>query len=190
MDKKSFMNELAYHLRELSSHDRNDILQDYEDQFKIAEIEGKDEQSIILELGTPRVIAQKRLADLNISHFDQENRYPAEPSSNPSRSPIRSFVFALILIVFNIVIVLGPAVALVAVWISVWAVAMAFSLSPIGWVLSLFWRPISSILPEFFIVLTLTSIGVLLAIVMIYVTKILFFAVKGYLKWNIDVIRG
>ncbi|MFB1049706.1 DUF1700 domain-containing protein [Paraliobacillus sp. JSM ZJ581] len=195
MDKQNFMKELAYHLRELSSHDRNDILQDYEDIFKIAEIDGKDEQSIILELGTPRLIAQKRIADCNMSHFSQEkeNKQVVHASSNTSRSPMRSLIFALILIVFNVVVVLGPAIALFAVWLSVCAIAVGFSLAPIAWIISLFWRQlttISTILPEFFIILTLVSIGVLFIILMIYVTKALFIAVKGYIKWNINVIRG
>ncbi len=187
------MKELAYHLKGLSSEDRNNILQDYEDHFKIAQIEGRDEQSVILELDSPRLIAQKRLTDFNVSQVVREEKQTELTPANKSRSPMQSLILALVLIIFNVVIVFVPAIILFFVWFAVWGIAIGFSLTPIVWVLSLFWRSVSTILtalPEFFVVLTLVSVGVLLIILMIYVTKILFFVLKGYLKWNVEVIRG
>ncbi|WP_182200809.1 DUF1700 domain-containing protein [Paraliobacillus salinarum] len=193
MNKQHFMKELAYHLKGLSSEDRNNILQDYEDHFKIAQIEGRDEQSVILELDSPRLIAQKRLTDFNVSQVVREEKQTELTPANKSRSPMQSLILALVLIIFNVVIVFVPAIILFFVWFAVWGIAIGFSLTPIVWVLSLFWRSVSTILtalPEFFVVLTLVSVGVLLIILMIYVTKILFFVLKGYLKWNVEVIRG
>ncbi|GAA5415923.1 hypothetical protein Pryu01_00955 [Paraliobacillus ryukyuensis] len=188
MDKRTFMRELTYHLRELPNEERTAILQDYEDHFKIAEIEGKDEQSLILELGTPRRIAEERLTAYQ---FTQKDSKQSTPKQLPKKSnhPIHSLLLAFILIIFNVVIVLAPAAAVFGIWLSGWGVALGFSLAPIAWIISFFYRTIN-IIPEFFVILTITSLGVLLGIGMIYVTKALFVALKAYLKWNVNLIRG
>lgn len=190
MDKRHFMRELTYHLRELPSKERSAILQDYEDHFKIAEIDGKDEQSVILELGTPRQIAQARLVDMEISDLNKQEAAPSPAPITSNRRPGRSFSLLVLLILLNVIFVLGPAVAIFGVWIGLWGIAVAFVLSPIAWLVSLLWSPLSSLFPDIFIMLTMVGSGLLLAIVMVYVSRGLTFISKRYITWHIHVIKG
>lgn len=185
MDKRGFMRELDYRLRDLPVSEKKDILQDYDDHFKIGEIDGKTEQDVILELDSPLTIAQNRLGDRQLVN-DQARTPSYERKSNPFRS-----LFLLIMVIFfNLVFVVGPAIGLFAVWISGWAVSISFTLAPVLWLLSFINDSVIDVTAEFFVVLTLTSIGVLIGLAMIPVSKFSYKIVRGYLKWNVRLIGG
>ncbi|WP_117168350.1 DUF1700 domain-containing protein [Paraliobacillus sediminis] len=185
MDKRGFMRELDYHLRDLSISERKDILEDYSDHFKIGEIDGKTEQDVVLELGSPRTIAQNRLGDRQLVG-DQTRPSSYERKSNP----FRSFFLLILLVIFNLIVVVGPAIGLFAVWISVWAVSISFTLAPGFWMFSFINQSVIDVTAEFFVVLTLTSIGVLIGLAMIPISKVSYRIVRGYLKWNVRLIGG
>ncbi|GGM33181.1 membrane protein [Paraliobacillus quinghaiensis] len=185
MEKRGFMRELEYHLRGLSVADKKDILQDYEDHFKIGEIDGKSEQDVILELGSPRMIAQERLAERQTVH-SATNSISPENKSNLARS----LFLAIVLLLFNLIIMLGPFVGLLGVLVGFWAVAISFTLAPFAWLFSLFVQPGAEVWAEFFVVLTMASVGVLIGVAMIFITKVCYRIVKSYIKWNVRIIRG
>jgi uncharacterized membrane protein len=72
MTKIEFMKELEDLLSDISSDERKEVLQYYEDYFEDA---GPDrEQNIISELGSPKKVAASIKADLNASEQELKNR--------------------------------------------------------------------------------------------------------------------
>ncbi|WP_112182267.1 MULTISPECIES: DUF1700 domain-containing protein [Paraliobacillus] len=189
MDKRGFMRELDYHLRDLSISERKDILEDYTDHFKIGEIDGKTEQDVVLELGSPFAIAQSRLATSQHMQMGDEETTTTYERKSPTHLT-RSFIIGIILFLINLIVVAGPAVALFSIWLSGWAVAISFTLAPVAWIVSLFIQSDRGDLATFFIVLTLTSIGVLIGIAMIPITKLFYRLTMKYILWNVRMIRG
>lgn len=185
MDRRGFMRELDYHLRDLPVSEKKDILQDYDDHFKIGEIDGKTEQDIILELGSPLTIAQTRLGDRQfVGNQTRPSSYERKPN------PFRSVFLLIILVFFNLIVVVGPAIGLFGVWFSVWAVSISFTLAPGFWMFSFINQTVIDASAEFFVVLTLTSIGVLIGLAMIPISKVSYKIVRGYIKWNVRLIGG
>ncbi len=58
MNQKQFLDELRIHLQELPEADLHEILLDYEEHFNIGHSEGRSEEEIVEELGTPASIAE------------------------------------------------------------------------------------------------------------------------------------
>lgn len=79
MTRKQFINQLSYHLSQLSVEERNEIISFYEDRFNNAIFEGKTEEDIILELETPEDIAKNVLAEYGIQKRVREQK--VEPAS-------------------------------------------------------------------------------------------------------------
>jgi len=181
------MRELEYHLRGLAVSDKKDILQDYDDYFKIGEIDGKSEQDVILELGSPRMIAQERLAERQTVHSATDS---VDPVYKHKSNTAQSLFLAIVLILFNLIIIAGPFFGLLGVLVGFWAIAISFTLAPFAWLFSFFLQPGIDIWAEFFVVLTLASIGILIGVAMVFITKGCYRIVKSYLKWNIRIIRG
>lgn len=69
MNKADYLDVLKdYLLQYYSEEESLDILRDYEEYFLNAKLDGKNEQEIILELGSPKIIVQElRAEDRNIS---------------------------------------------------------------------------------------------------------------------------
>ncbi len=63
MKRIDFLNELYHYLRVLSHEERNDILEDYREHFREGEIEGKTEEQICEELGSPLECAKQYVGD-------------------------------------------------------------------------------------------------------------------------------
>lgn len=66
MSKGKFLQQLNESLKPLSSKERADILQDYEEHFSIGLEEGKTEEEIVTSLGSPNQIAKELLADYHV----------------------------------------------------------------------------------------------------------------------------
>ena len=187
MDKRGFMRELEYHLRNLPVSERKDILQDYDDHFKIGEIDGKAEQDVILELGSPRMIAQDKVAKHQVVSRATDS---TDPVYQHKSNTLRSLFLTIVLILFNLIIMVGPFIGVLGVLVSFWAVAISFTLAPFAWLFSFFVYPGTDVWAEFFVVLTLASVGILIGVAMVFITKICYRIVKSYLKWNVRIIRG
>lgn len=79
MTRKQFINQLSYHLTQLSAEERREIISFYEDRFNNAVYEGKTDEHIIAELETPEQIARNVLFEYGIEKRVQERR--VEPAS-------------------------------------------------------------------------------------------------------------
>lgn len=64
MNKNDFLRQLEESLLRLSKSDRDDILLDYEDHFRVGEEKGMTEEEVAESLGNPAAIAEQYLENL------------------------------------------------------------------------------------------------------------------------------
>lgn len=138
MDKKSYLKELAYHLRSMPTAEKKRVLADVTDQFNIAAIDGKDEQAFILELGP---------ADQLVSNYVASSEHPLtnetdnnETVSYQTESKTINLGRLLIILIVNAIFIIGPVVGFYGVLIGGWALIATGFLSPVIWGFSLLWR--------------------------------------------------
>ncbi|MCY3036308.1 DUF1700 domain-containing protein [Aerococcus urinae] len=93
MKKEEFIDLLRFYLHKLPNSVINDILSDYQEHFQIAMNQGKSEEEICQELGSPKQIAKEYLDNERV--FIDE-RPPKEPTSHKTR---RNLLIALLVIV-------------------------------------------------------------------------------------------
>jgi len=181
MSKSSFLQQLNESLKPLSSKERADILQDYEEHFSIGLEEGKTEEEIVTSLGSPNQIAKELLADYHVE----------QATAKVTTQNILRATWAVIgLAFFNVVIVLGPAVALAGFILSAWAIGLCFLLSPILVLGEAIVHSSGFFLFNLFMSLAFCGIGYFIMLGMLVVTKL---AIKGfvrYLKYNVSLVKG
>ena len=181
MTKEQFLSELEKALKGLSSHERQDILLDYEEHFAIGLEEGHTEEDIARRLGPPNQIAKEMLANYHLEKVDH----------HLSAGNILRAVWAVIgLGFFNLVIVLGPFFALAAVIFSLWVVSVSFTLTPLMFLVNIAGYPSGFVLFHLFASLGLCGVGIFLGIGMYFVTKFIALGFVRYLRYNLSLVKG
>ncbi|WP_226668981.1 HAAS signaling domain-containing protein [Metabacillus litoralis] len=181
MNKQKFLGELSNQLKSVPQHDRSEMLYDFEEHFKIGIQEGKSEEEISQGLGNPRVIAKDLLVEYRVTQAETDQSV---------KSMFNVVLATISLSFFNIIFLLGPIVAIIGVYIALSAVALGFTLSPIAWIVSLFFSGLGDFLLGFFASVILCSLGVLMSIGMIYVGKFLYKVILKYIRFNIRIAKG
>lgn len=146
MDKRSYVKELTYHLRSLPVAEKQRILADIDDQFNIGAIDGKDEQTLILELGPPDEVASQYTTitespPVNESEQDPLYSYQSEPKTTHLGR-------LLVVLIVNILFIVGPVFGFLGVLIGGWALIATGFLSSVIWAFSLLWRTPALLLTE------------------------------------------
>lgn len=138
MDRRSYIKELAYHLRSLPAADKQRILADIEDQFNIAAIDEKDEQTLILELGPPEQIISQYVSPAEgpvKNETEMNETYAYQPETKTTH-----LGRLLLVLIVNVIFVIGPVLGFFGVLIGGWALIATGFLSPVIWAFSLLWR--------------------------------------------------
>jgi len=181
MNKYQFMKLLDSSLKSLSSEERLDILQDFEEHFAVGMEEGKTEEEIAAALGSPQQIAK----DLGATYHLEKVEATATVGN------IFRAVWAVIgLGFFNLLIVLGPFIAVAAVAFAGWAVGIAFIASPLLVFVNTAIYPGTFEFFDLFFSLTLSGIGLFIAIGMLPATRVLTKGLVRYLKFNAKLVKG
>jgi uncharacterized membrane protein len=173
-------------LSEFPKEDREEILYDYEEHFRMGLAEGKSEEEISKSLGDVYMIARQFKATFTIKR--------AETTASAGNL-IRAVLATVGLGFFNLVFVLGPFMGLVGILIGLFAAAIGLTMAGLGVFLALIISPMFSAIntdmnPVFLIFSStgLTCFGLLFLIGDVYLTKFFFKGTLAYLKWNISVI--
>ncbi|HUX21207.1 MAG TPA: DUF1700 domain-containing protein [Spirochaetia bacterium] len=189
MNKEQYLRELYDSLDGLTEQDKREIASDYEEHFRAGIAEGKGEEEIARSLGNPRSIGKSYRIDSMIG----------EGSSATAVGVLRAVFATLSLGFFNIVIVLGPFIAVVAVVVSLWAVAASIGLSGVGIVFGVIARPIfpaylstGGFHPAFLIFagIGLAALGVLAVIGMWQLSKWVVRVVGKYVQLNVRIVSN
>lgn len=140
MDKKSYLQELTYHLRSLPTREQRLILADIEDQFKIGAIDGKDEQTLILELGPPERIAANYVTPSDGPTSAEPFERESDVDFGTGQQQRVNLGRLLVVILVNVIFIIGPVIGFYGLLIGGWALIATGLMSPVIWLASLFFR--------------------------------------------------
>jgi len=187
MNKKDYIAKLSKLIHDLPKEEKEDILFDYEEHFRIGLENGRNEEEIAISLGEPKTIARQIRAESMIKEAEK---------TTSANNIIRAIFAAVGLGFFNLVIVLGPAIGLVGILIGLFAAALSITVSGgailfvgifdsiLEWGMYIPLAPIVSI-P---LGIGLIAIGLLFIIGVFYLSKIFYGLSLSYLKMNLQII--
>ncbi|MFC7061461.1 HAAS signaling domain-containing protein [Halobacillus seohaensis] len=181
MNKEQFLKKLSTSLRRLSEDEREDILQDFQEHFDIGKEEGETEEEISKSLGSPTQIAKELLASYYLEKVED---------TSTTGNVLRAVWAVIGLGFFNLVIVLGPFIAVVAVVLAGWVSGLAFIVSPLLVLVNLAIYPGTFELFDLFFSITLTGLGLIIAIGMLFVTRFITTGLVRYLNYNVRLVKG
>lgn len=182
MTKEGFLQTLERSLQKLKEHERKEILYDFEEHFAAGLAEGKTEAEIAKELGDPKLIAKEILVDYRIAQAETDRSV---------KHMIQAILATVSLSFFNLIFVLGPALAMVAVYISLCGIALVLVLSPIGWLVSfLFGFGGGNAIQSFFGSILMSGVGLILSVGLYYFGKFLYELSLKYIKFNLRIVKG
>lgn len=181
LTKEQFLTQLKKSLKGISSDERQDILQDYEEHFAIGLEEGKTEQQIADSLGQPSQIARELTA---MHHLEKVE------TTATTGNVIRAVWAVIGLGFFNIVIVLGPFIGLLGVIFAGWVTGVSFVASPILVLVNAVVNVGTFQLFDLFASIGLCGLGLLIGLGMFFITKWLTYLFVKYLKFNISLVKG
>lgn len=190
--KEEFMDALRHYLSDFGNDEREEILYDYEEHFRIGMESGKTEDELIKELGSPRdIAAQYRNTDDNVQ---------SNSKANSRQSVGGSIGIFIALAFFNLIFVLGPYLGIVVAIIGMCIGAICTVISGIAISICTILRPIfpgivntPNGIPDisiFFVGIGTTALGILFCIGMFYLVKFFMAITVKYVKWNIKTIKG
>ncbi len=185
MNKQQFLNELRAALAPLPAVEREDILADYEEHFRIAAETGHSEETVAAALGDPRELARSYIEGMDPPPFDPTDptlggkaAYPYAKRPRPSNSH-PGIITGVVL--FNVFIGAWLLVSLISAWIGLWMVPIAIALAGIVSIVAGICIPV--IMPKWALILAgiaLIALGILAVIGMVYVTKYFFKGIRLY----------
>nr|WP_191964302.1 DUF1700 domain-containing protein [Aneurinibacillus sp. XH2] len=177
MSKEDFFRDLEYKLKGLPEQERRQILQVYEDLFRTAAENGKDEREVTAYLGFAS----------DHPPLDHLAVYP-HPAIDSSHQGIRPLIASVALGLFNLIIVLPPFLAISALLLAFCIMTFVLLALP----LFIWWFPYGDILfiHKLFLTMAVFGLGMLTGIASWYSVKWYFIAVRKYIQINVNLIKG
>jgi uncharacterized membrane protein len=193
MNKEDYLKKLTRLIKKLPKEDREDILLDYEEHFRIGVEKGRSEEEISKALGNPETVAKQIKAEYMIKKAENK----------PSAGSIIDAILAVTgLGLFNLIFIAVPALAVAAVILTlvvaglgVIFVGILTMLSPLLQVIfpQYVHLPVNSGIVGTLILVVggigLTVMGTFFVIIMTYVANRFYKAVIKHLKSNYGAIK-
>ncbi len=171
MNKKEFMQKLKQLLPE---KDKRDILLDYEEHFLSGLTDGKTEEEIVKELGSPEEVAKE--------------------FGYTGKAPVNYPIWAAIgLITFDIFIGISILATLFSIWASLWCIPLVTFLVGIGLTIGSIFTGLLTFFPWYILLtggIASLAFSVLSCVGMIYVTKAFYLGLKWYVMLHIKIFSG
>ncbi|WP_160848956.1 HAAS signaling domain-containing protein [Pontibacillus yanchengensis] len=179
MTHTEYLKHLEKHLHQLSDQEKQEVLADYQEHFEMGMLEGREASDIAKDLGHPRDIAKEVYVQSRI-----ENAETNKSITNLSHAILSTMSLGL----FNLIIVLGPAIALLGIYISLWTAVVSLYVGAIG----VFFVSSSSgvQLLQLFSSMILTGLGIMLTIGLAKLGSLLYYLFIKYVKWNVNIVKG
>lgn len=168
-------------LKGLPQAEQEELLSDYKEHFEAGKLEGRTEEEIANDLGNPTSIAKEILMNNRIEKAEQQQSFT---------NMIRAILATLSLSFFNLVIVLGPAIILFALYITIWCVSVSFVLGGMALLFNALFGNSVSPLTSMFTFSALSGLGLILGVGMTYISKHLYRVSLCYIKWNVKIAKG
>ena len=171
MNKKEFMQKLK---QLLPDKDKRDILLDYEEHFLSGLTDGKTEEEIVKELGSPEEVAKE--------------------FGYTGTAPIRTSVWAAIgLVTFDIFIGISILATLVSLWIGLWCVPVACFFAGVAMIIASVFTGVLTLFPWYILLtggIASLAFGILAGVGMVYVTKAFYLGVKWFVMLHVKIFSG
>lgn len=189
MNKLEYLKELEGHIHSLPVMEKQEILVDYEEHFRIGELKGKSEREIIEALGSAKSVAQAILI----------NTYVSEAESARSLTDRLGAVFQILLAVlilapFNFLMLVCPFLILICLLIAGWSLPLTILLTGLAILIlsvpTLGFVGVLSGLYLFSAGIGIVSFSVASGILMIWFSQSVFRLIVSYCKWNVNFIRA
>nr|WP_317413374.1 DUF1700 domain-containing protein [uncultured Solibaculum sp.] len=185
MNKQEFLNQLRAALAPLPAVEREDILADYEEHFRIAGETGHSEETVAAALGDPRELARIYIEGMDPPPFDPTDPTlggkAAYPYAKGSRASNGHPWIVTGVVLFNVFIGAWMLLGLIGAWIGLWMVPIAIALAGIASIVAGIFIPMAMSKWTFILAgIALIALGILAVIGMVYVTKYFFKGIRLY----------
>jgi uncharacterized membrane protein len=181
MNKQQFLQELNHGLKGIPEVERADIIRDYEEYFHAGLESGKTEADMITGLGSVKQIAKELSASYHIESVREKPNVA---------NMVRAVIALISLTLFNVIFVLGPLLGLFGILIGCWGVVLGMVFAPIWTGLQdadvvemMGWFP-------WFGSIAICGAGILLGLVLFYLSKWLGKGVVKYMQFNLSIVKG
>ncbi|WP_053435605.1 HAAS signaling domain-containing protein [Sporosarcina globispora] len=181
MSQTEFLQRLSNLLKNIPEEEKQDILSDYEEHFRIAIESGRPEIQVAAELGKPEIIAKECITNFHLE----------KASENQSVSSLFRAIYTSVgLGFFNVIFLLGPFIAAVAVIFSLFVVSFAFLITPLAAIASAFTvDSISEFFLNLFISIGFAGLGLLIGVGGFKVSRAFIAWSTNYVKSNLNIIK-
>ena len=196
LDKNQWMNSIYSQLSGIPENERRDIMNDYEEHFRMAEEQGRMEDEIISSLGDPKFLAKQ---------YNVNYKIDMAQNQASTKNLFSAVMAGAALGFFNLVFILGPFIGLIGALIGLYGAAIGIIISGIALIASPILLPFfpsfihlgggnvilnssSGIVLFVSVGIGLTCLGTLFFMGNIWLTKIFYKLTVKYLKWNADII--
>lgn len=186
MDKKSYLKELQYHIRALPMREQKLILENIEDRFKIGALEGKDNQTLILEFGPPDQIASHYSMPIQEDH--QEATFRDSVYDSPRQTTHMGRL--IVVIILNVLFIIGPVIGFYGFLFGGWALIVTSLFSPVIWLASLFWRSPVELLSEGSLIAVITGTALIASSLWYQLSKGTIYLTKKYIHVITQWVKG
>lgn len=181
MNKQQFLQELTEGLKGIPDVERLDIIRDYEEYFLVGMEKGKTEAQIIAGLGSAKQIAKELRATYHLEAVREKPNV---------KNLFRAAIALISLTVFNLIFVLGPLLGLIGLLIGCWSVVLAMVAAPI-------WTGLQDADAvhamgafPWFGSIAICGAGILLGVILYYLSKWLGKGVVWYMQFNLSMVKG
>jgi uncharacterized membrane protein len=189
MNKEQFLIQLKRSLSGVPEEEKKEILYDYEEHFRSAMEEGKEEEQITRSLGNPRVLGKS---------YRIESLLDKDRGGNRTANVLRAVFASLSLGFLNVIITIPLFAGLLGGLAFLWSGAVSLAVSGVAVILAVILQPL---LPAFitlgglsipfliFAGIGISALGLLSVIGMWKLSQLFFRMIAGYVQFNVRIIK-
>lgn len=199
MNKDEFLRILEESLSSFSPQEKEDIMYDYEEHFRIGLENDKSEEEIIEELGEPQSIANQYRGNSNTETLIENKTNYYEEKNNTIENVSISIIAAISLLVFNLIFIVGPFVGLAAAIVGLFAGAIGSFFGGLGLIYATIFGPFiheaswilasTSPIASLLFGIGTVAFGTLFFIGDCYIAKYFIKGTAKYIGWNLNIIK-
>lgn len=208
MNKEHFLIELKIYLKALTNQQQAFILNKYETIFEERLVAGETEEQIAKSLDKPRNIAEDILQEFDITipekklerdgwqeihpivNNDLHSEYNCQSNEQPHYSSFTRFCQIAGILSLNFLLMFWFIFTVIIMVFASWLVAIILVFSPILGGILVVSGPNDAMMFQLFVSIFLAGAGIIGLLILTPLTKFLGTALRGYLQWNIQVLRG
>lgn len=194
MNKREFLDELAQELSSLSVTERNEILNDYDEHFKIGVESGKSEEEIAENLGSPKELAESYIEDNKLKNENKtefpENQYYNDSYNNQNNTYNNTYykpeqntsnnIFGIVMLILTIVF-LAPV--FYSIVFGIITCMLCAGIGTITGAIFIFYMFTSASIGFLFIGIGLIALSTMFISLFTFAIKFTVFVSKKYFSW-------